>query len=377
MNAKYYVALVLFVIGGTAVAACGDGEIVARAPGCWTPASGFDNCCCVNNVCDFCDAGTDAGPDEGTDASTEEDASPKCEGTCVPLRPTDYAFSFPHMVWFGSEHEAPTCPGNLVHQFTRYRDLIVPPASCPSCTCAPSTGSCAPPSTFIAHAAACAGDGAAETPFAPPDGWDGSCSAENAVPASLDCGGVPCVQSLTVDPLVKTDVGCEPSPPSTLPLPEPRWGEVAIACEGLEDTGLSACADDEMCVPLADQGFRYCVHFEGNVNCPVGGYSERHVYFRTFTNTRTCAECTCGAVEGSSCTGTVTAYKDDACGAFLLGTSISSVKGACIDMDPAGQPLGSKRVADLTYTTGTCVASGGELEGVAEPSGPYTFCCAP
>ncbi|TKD09665.1 hypothetical protein [Polyangium fumosum] len=296
----------------------------------------------------------------------------------MPLRPTNYAWSFPHLVWFGPADMAPTCPGNLLHQFTRYRKLIVPAASCDACTCSSSTGSCTPPSTFVAHAAVCdLVSGAAETPFTSPDVWDGACTAENAVPASLDCGGVPCVQSLTVGKLGKTDGGCAPSAPSTLPLPEPHWGEAAVACEGLEDSGLAACADDEMCVPLANAGYQSCVFLEGDATCPIEGYTERHVYYRTFTNTRTCSVCSCGAVEGSACTAAVTAYKDDACGAFLLGTSVSSDKGACIDMSPAGQPLGSKRVTDLLYTSGTCAPSGGELEGVAEPSEPITFCCVP
>ncbi|HVK66935.1 MAG TPA: hypothetical protein VM694_20760 [Polyangium sp.] len=230
----------------------------------------------------------------------------------------------------------------------------------------------------MAHAAVCDFvSGSAETPFHPPDAWDGACTAENAVPASLDCGGVPCVQSLTVGKLGTTDVGCVPSAASTLPLPTPQWGEVAIACEGLEDTGLSACAEDEMCAPRVDEGFHACVVLDGDAICPVEGYTERHVYYRTFTNTRTCTACSCGDVEGSSCTAAVTAYKDDACDAFLLGTTISSDKGACIDMSPLGQPLGSKRVTDLKYSSGTCAPSGGTLEGVAEPSEPVTFCCVP
>ncbi|MDC0748709.1 hypothetical protein [Polyangium mundeleinium] len=296
----------------------------------------------------------------------------------MPLRPTNDAWNFPHLVWFGPADEAPTCPSHLLHQFTRYRDLIVPDASCKACTCSSSTGSCTPPSTFVAHAAVCDFvSGSVETPFTPPDAWDGACTAENAVPASLDCGGVPCVQSLDVGPLGKTDVGCAPSAPSTLPLPEPKWGEVALACEGLEDTGLSACEENEMCVPRADAGFRSCVFLDGDSVCPAEGYTERHVYYRTFTNTRTCTACTCGAVEGSACKAAVTAYTDDACDAFLLGTSISSDKGACIDMSPLGQSLGSKRVTNLMYAAGTCAPSGGELEGSAEPSGPVTFCCVP
>ena len=87
----------------------------------------------------------------------EEDADPgpPCEGTCVPLRPTDYAFSFPHQVWFGPASEPVACPPEVKNQFVRYKGLVVPPAECPACSCGPSTGSCTPPSSFVAQAAVC------------------------------------------------------------------------------------------------------------------------------------------------------------------------------------------------------------------------------
>jgi hypothetical protein len=134
---------------------------------------------------------------------------------------------------------------------------------------------------------------------------------------------------------------------------------------------------DEMCVPTAAPAFKYCVSIEGDMACPEEGYTERHLFYRELVDTRKCEECSCGPVEGSLCTATATVFKDAKCSSFLLGTSISSEKGACVDMSPLGQALGSKQVTDLAYAPGSCAANGGGLSGTAEPTGPVTFCCVP
>ncbi|UQA59971.1 hypothetical protein [Polyangium aurulentum] len=230
----------------------------------------------------------------------------------------------------------------------------------------------------MAHAAVCnAVPGATETPFAPPAAWDGTCTADNAIPAGVDCGGVPCIQSITVGPLGKTDDGCKASSTATTPLPELSWESVAFACEGVMAKGWGGCAQDEMCVPKAGPGFLQCVFIDGDFSCPTEGYTQRFLYYRTFEDGRKCADCTCGAVEGSVCAATATIYKDQACGSFLVGGSISSEKETCLEMNPTGQALGSKQVTDLAYIPGVCVASGGELEGTAKAVDPVTFCCRP
>jgi hypothetical protein len=140
--------------------------------------------------------------------------------------------------------------------------------------------------------------------------------------------------------------------------------------------GWGGCAQDEMCVPKAGPEFRQCVFIDGDVLCPTQGYTERHLYYRGFESDRHCTDCACGPVEGSVCTATATIYKDQACGAFLAGTSIDSGDEKCLEMTP-GQALGSKLVTDFAYLPGVCMASGGELEGTAKAVDPVTFCCVP
>jgi hypothetical protein len=43
---------------------------------------------------------------------------------------------------------------------------------------------------------------------------------------------------------------------------------------------------------------------------------------------------------------------------------------------PPGLPLGSKKLTDLTYQTGSCMPNGGETMGQIDPLGPaYLHCC--
>ncbi|MDI3289675.1 hypothetical protein [Polyangium sp. 15x6] len=375
MNRWSLISLIIFCAAGVA---CYVDDYVVKPPDCWTPEEGMAPCY-RDAGSDASDAGGEAQPDGGEEEeASADDAGPSCDGDCVPLRPTDHPFTDPHHVWFGPADNPAACPSGLLPQFVRYAGLVVPDLACPECTCGASTGTCAPPSTFVAQAAVCdLASGSVETPFAPPDAWDGACTAENAVPADLDCGGVPCVQSLTIGPVQKLAESCAPTLPSTSPLPATPWEEVAVACEGLTGTAWAGCEMEEMCVPKAAPGFRYCVVVEGDVVCPTTGYSERHLFYRDKVDTRACAACSCGPVEGSACTATATVFKDDACSSFLLGTSVSSEEGACVDMSPKGQALASKRVADLTYHAGACAPSGGGPEGTAAPTGPVTFCCAP
>ena len=365
------IALMSGIVTSMAVlGACGEDPWVVEVPDCYTKEEGYAPC--------ERDAGADVAAVQTDGGEEDAEAGPPCEGTCVPLRPTDYAFSFPHQVWFGPASNPAACPAEVKNQFVRYKDLVIPPGECPACACGPSTGNCAPPSSFVAHAASCAAiPGSAETPFPPPAAWDGTCTAEDAVPAGLDCGGVPCVQSITVGPLGKTDDGCEAQGGNgTMPLPEPSWELVAVACEGVMTQGWGGCAQDEMCVPKADPGFQQCVFIDGDYSCPTEGYTKRYLYYRTLMNDRHCTDCTCGPVEGSECTATMTISKDQACGPLVVAASITSEKDACLDTAP-GQALGSKLVTNFAYLPGVCTASGGELEGTAQPVEPVTFCCVP
>lgn len=288
------------------------------------------------------------------------------------------------MVYIGADSaQAPPCP----EQAPNRRDYrAAPPVSpCPACECNPPTGACALPVTANANNAACPAtdSGTAQTPFDPPIGWDGSCTAQQAIAASLDCNGGPCVQSATFAPLVMTEEGCTPKP-FIVPLDNPESLTFARTCGG---TTKGNCSDPgNVCVPSlppkmgSDPGFwTYCVSQHGadddyTLTCPEG-YPSKHVFSIDYQDTRACAPCACNPPEGSACVSLVSVYADKDCDVTQeLGSITVSTAPMCLNLPP-GAPLGSKSATPPLYKPGSCHPSGGELTGSVQNIGPTTFCC--
>ncbi|WP_433937080.1 hypothetical protein AB3662_20805 [Sorangium cellulosum] len=136
--------------------------------------------------------------------------------------------------------------------------LAPAPLACAACLCDPpdaAAASCQLPLGLSAHAATCAvaAPDTVETAFAAPDGWDGACTAVNAIPAGQDCGGQPCVQSLSVEaPTVLVTAACtprgdEPPPPARL---DP-WQTRALAC--LPGAYTERPGDRSTCMPSPEK----------------------------------------------------------------------------------------------------------------------------
>src|SRR6185369_14854502 len=105
----------------------------------------------------------------------------------------------------------------------------------------------------------CAGDGSgvAHTSSDPPASWGGLCNGENAIPAGKLCGGVPCVQSVTVAPLTMKQTGCLPNE-NTNASPPP-WNRFARACTR-SGAPQGCTTGDEVCVPAAPGSeFKQCI----------------------------------------------------------------------------------------------------------------------
>ena len=292
------------------------------------------------------------------------------------LAPRPPSWDGPLLVWMGDEANAPPCPALTVNEgFTVRR----PPAGQPcatDCTCAPPTGSCAEPATLIAAAASCNDDGPGitHTSFFPPPGWDGTCTAVNAISPGKDCGGVPCVQSVAIGPLTVNEIGCLPiETPSVQP---PPWGTFAHACF---PPLFTRCAANGVCAPSAPgPEFKQCIVQEGNpavLHCPPI-YPNKSVFYQNFVDTRFCTPCTCGTSETSTCVGSIGLFSDAACGAPLVGPiiSVDATGPACVDIKPAGSALGSKSASVPTYTPGKCPVTGG-LKGEISADLTWVICC--
>lgn len=301
----------------------------------------------------------------------------ECQGQCAPLGPGPWLG--PLLVWIGKDGNAPDCPASApVADAPMFADLTAP-TLCGACKCDAPTGTCALPEMITAAAATCPGNGpgVAHTPFDAPAGWDGSCTAASPIPALQKCGGLNCVQSLTLPPLTLTEMPCGISvEPIAAKLPY-TWGTVARSCHG---TTYGRCATPaETCAPAPEPGFTQCLVRDGDRECPAADYIVKHVFYGGLADTRDCSSCACSAPTGSTCSAVISAFKDGSCspGALVVAGSADAINPTCLDVTPSGQALSSKLATAPVYAPGLCQVSGGEPTGQAIPADPTTYCCLP
>jgi hypothetical protein len=312
--------------------------------------------------------GDDAGKGGPTGTCAEQG------GQCFPVPPAGW--ENPLVVWIGTPpQQAPTCPAVAPAQLDGYADLSAP-GICGACQCDPPTGSCALPTTITASSsAACPDDGpgAILTPFDPPAGWDGGCTANDAIDGGELCDGGPCVQSFTIAPLSVNESSCAPTQ-TPAPQDPPSWGTFARTCRGAP---FGPCGTGLVCSPSSPPGFKVCIYKDGDNPCPSNSYSERHVFYTSYQDNRTCsASCSCSPPVGSVCSAEVSIYVDGACSTTATYVeTVDSSMPACHDLTP-GAALGSKSASVPVYTAGACRPSGGPT-GAVDPTGAFTVCCIP
>jgi hypothetical protein len=305
--------------------------------------------------CAWLDAGAEGGP------------IPGCNGQCV-AGPTGGGWSLV-LGWFGTESEPPACPLNAPElTYEGWAGLVSTPLMCPTCSCTPSSGSCALPDTITTSASPCA-DAGAPIAFGGPPGWDGGCAASEATAAA---------ESVTAGPLaVVGETGCTAvsTEPPQQHDPKGTWSVYGISCS-TNATGTCPSLSDT-CAPAAPAPFLLCIFLYGSdVACPdVGLFTEKHTLYTGSTGEQSCAPCTC-ASEPGTCSATLSVYSDSACGAGALVASetLGSAMPLCFGIDDA--PLGSKAIGPATYTGGACTPDGGPM-GEIVPTEPSTYCCIP
>jgi hypothetical protein len=315
------------------------------------------------------------------DPCHEHDSGATCDGTCVPVSPAGWSETV--LLWHGALVDQPPCPSWAPAQNREGNaDLTSTPASCVACACQPPTGTCALPAKITAsNAPTCAAPGNISLSFDPPAGWAGECTQSNAIPAGVLCGGVPCVQSVSIEPLILTETGCMPTiptPPAPPPGPgdSPTWSTVAITC-GSDHHGQCSDPGDTCApnLPPLPPGFQICVSAFGDQQCEEG-FPDKHVFYRDFHDGRSCTPCACDAPSGGTCTGAISVFDGSVCSGLLLTLDVANDGKKCSGLVP-GSGLASKSAGPLTYSAGVCPPSGGEPTGALEPITPKTFCCRP
>jgi hypothetical protein len=165
-----------------------------------------------------------------------------------------------------------------------------------------------------------------------------------------------------------TNVGsCAATPNFTLPTP--AWGTQAKACDGAAIVP-EVCESGEVCTPTGVAPFdKICITRVGEVACPSQFYSEQHVVYESFTDTRSCSACSCGSAS-SSCGGKVNL-------SYSLNTPCSVPVN---EVTPGTCGEFGALATNGTYVpapTGMCPASASTLTGEVTPTSPVTFCCHP
>ena len=332
-------------------------------------------CHCLNDPCPD-ESAKACHPDAGTDASVPEGGTSSCDGTCAPLPPAG-GWEGPFLLSLSPDGMEPPCPAQApIVAYQGHDGLLDSPIMCGTCTCSTPSGTCAPPLTLTASATPCVDTSGMTASFNGPAVWDGACTAQDCISPAPSCSQALSVQSLTAGPLVLTEQACTPTTVIAQDVSTASWTTAALACRGMPTAGFGCSDPGQTCVPVAvPPEFSLCVYHEGDVSCP-DSYPEKHVVYAGVDDQRTCSACACGAPVGGACTAALSVFKDGACSVPLLGgLPISSLGSSCVDLLPAGLPLGSKTITALAYQAGNCIPSGGEPSGALLAAEASTFCC--
>jgi hypothetical protein len=263
-----------------------------------------------------------------------------------------------------TEVEQTTCPGFAPHAGTvAYADLAESAHTCPSCDCGPAA--CALPTDMQVSPAKCPG-GDPLTPFSAPEGWEGTCTAEDA---PVSGGGSLTIAAPAVLPCAVIEGPYEEPAPS-------EWSLMARECLVTLERG--ACGEGELCAPdlPPDDPLTLCLFVRAEkpwIDCP-DPFPRPFFVYEDYIDHRECAPCECSAPEGAACSALVSVYEDAACGQLLGSFPVSFPEDGCFDL-PEGVQLGSKDAVLTTDELGTCAPSSAGASGEIEKVGPLTLCC--
>lgn len=310
----------------------------------------------------------DAAPSDAFVPDVVEEPPPHCGGAfgCVPSVPTGW--SGPFELYSGSA-ASPACSTNFEGPaYNGNGQLAAPPAVC-KCSCDGPTGvSCSAPAISF---------------YGEPELSDGCTPEDLCTEVSLQSGVCTEVDAIDMCPFGSETSGMTvgapaPSGGTCAGLPVKTiapytWGVSARACVSSLAPDRADCAAGSICAPqtASPYGSGLCISEPGAVACPATGYTTAMTFYGNATDARGCTTCSCGAVTGAACSGTVNAY--------------NSTNGTCTGLpDSYIAPFSCDTVqqpADIRFTVtasgGSCTASPVTATGAAVPATPTTFCCLP
>lgn len=333
--------------------------------------------------------GPDGGSDEGSggtgaSSSTGEisegsstgdpTATMLCQSLCVPAAPEGWSGPFVRAQDPGTEEKSGCSGGYPSSVWLGFGAVVADAAEC-ECSCgAPSGGSCEDELTVHIYDRDQNGFNCLNL--------TGTVTTANNYVDDNGSG-----INLRIDePEVEDAPTCDPSESESLPTVE--TSEAVELCSGQMEDG--ECAEGELCVSEFSSGViaSHCIWAEGESLCPAGSvYSEQTVYFESFSDSRSCSSCSCGAAQNTDCDGVIpiTALYTTAEGSGTIDPAENELaNGSCRSVIPNEPVHPDSMVAYglLGYvpevpTSSGCDPIGGNPQGAVSGTNPVTVCCTP
>jgi hypothetical protein len=320
-----------------------------------------------------CVNGADDDEDGLTDCA-DEDCNPVA--TCTPNVP--FGWSGFAALFEGVPAQAPACPAAFPspNPYTGFHTPVAQGASCSQCGCGMPEGEvCDLPDTFKTQNAPCGGDpnyfGNGMFPVA----WNGACNGQSYFPGGVTTCDGPCNVAITAPAPTVTGGMCPPTG-GVATVPPLTWAIIGKACGDPAVGG--GCGAGKACLPKPASPFvsGLCIYKLGDQECPATDFTDKHVFYGGADDTRGCADCSCGAPAGSTCSASIDFHSETQ--ANTCTTKIATlVAGGCVDL--VGNPVVGSKTATITQQPagGSCTPGGGGPKGDVTPVDPTTFCCAP
>lgn len=319
--------------------------------------------------------------DGGTDAG-----SAVCPiGTCVPKIPEGWMG--PATLHHGWDIEIPACPEDSI-MMEGYGEP--PPPTCFECGCSTPKSVCGLSPEWTISSRGCDDFNAGvKWDFSPSPDWDGTCNGEKALPEGKLCGTEGfCAKSISIAPpkVEQIDKSCAPFVKEPEEMPVPKLHNNALSggpdvpigrvCIDKQAADLPTCGvnSENVCVEIPLN--MACVAREGDHACPEG-WPQKNLYYQNIDDQRVCSECSCGPVEGASCTRKYQIFTDGMCtpsAEYAALTYEDSTLPKCFLINP-GMSVGSKAVELVENVLGACAPSGGQPIGDVKLEKPFTVCC--
>jgi hypothetical protein len=314
----------------------GPVEVAPEVPACVPKTED-----CFNGADDDCDGKPDC---------ADTDCTPTA--VCVP-RPSGAVGT--------TVDGAGACPAGFGAGPTQLNGGLTAAATCSGCACGTGTTSCKADLYTQLTQATCGNNTGGKLVY--------SISTEDPDPCPIPDTNTSNVYGARLTPWAVTTAGC---PASGTPVkPAAVWGKSTKFCaaEKFNAAAGNGCGTGQVCMPRAAAG-RSCVLLDAGGSCPAGAAAD--MLYTGFTDTRTCAACSCTKT-GASCDNLYVKVGSD----YSCGVDYGHLKGgmaSCVGQQYGIYVPGYELVG--TPVPPTCTPTSA-VAGALTPTGARTICCMP